>query len=199
MIMNNRGNKPFTAGVDGFEITDEKFKETFAAHCQIVEQISIGNTSFEPTIVVLYRELKEGMPGDVETSILIIADNFNETEDKQRIMKSIGRKCFEHRWIVVGAIMATEAWMSERSVDNPNLELQPRHDPNRKECIMIAGRVMPGQFTLGHMIPVGRDKDNNFVKDGEAISTSEIDTLLLNCLFVGYLDALKESSNKKKT
>lgn len=197
--MKDRGNKPFVAGVDGFEITDEKFKETFAVHCKIVEDISIGNKSFEPTIVVIYRELKDGMPGDVETSILIIADRFNETEEKQHVMKSIGRKCFENRWIVVGAIMATEAWMSTRSVDNPNLELQPRHDPNRKECIMIAGRVMPGQFTLGHMIPVQRDNDSNFVKDGEAITTPDIDTILLNCLFVGYLDALKESINKKKT
>lgn len=193
MNTDRQGSSPFIPDPSCFEITDEKFKELFKNYRKMIEETSLGKTGLPPCIAIHYRQvLEDFMPGDVETALLVVDQDFNDATHKQKVMKSIGRACFQRRWVIVAACMASEAWMSTQSVTNPDLTMMPSKDPNRKECIAIQGRTMCGEIKIGYMIPLGRDTENKFFKDGETISTEYVETCLLNNLFIGWRDAIKE-------
>lgn len=188
-----RTNQPeggFLPGPDCFEITDDKFNELFDGYSKMIEETSIGQTSIMPCLSLHFRQLKDGMPGDVEGALIFINADFNETDEKQKIMEQVGAQCLAKRWILVCAFMSSEAWMSTRNITEPNLEVRPRDDPNRKEAIVIAGRTLMGECKRGCLIPIGRDTENKFIKGGDVMVTDKIDTFLLDHIFIGFQKAV---------
>lgn len=191
MNTNDRTQHGFLSGPEDFEITDEKFKELFDNYRQMIEETSIGLlTSIPPSLCLHFRQFQDGMPGDVEGAIVVIGYDFGDGDKKRKVMEQIGAKCLDNKWILVAAFMAAECWMSTRSKDDPNFELPPSKDPNRKEAIAISGKTAMGECKIGCMIPIGRDKDNKFIKDGEMITFPDGENYLLDHIFIGFRKAL---------
>lgn len=190
MNTNDRTGSNFLPGPDCFEITDEKFKELFDGYSKMIEETSIGHDFVMPCVSLHFRQLKDGMPGDVEGALIGIDADFNEADDKQAILEKLGAQCLAKQWILVCAFMSSEAWQSTRDIKDPQPDMRPRDDPNRQECIIIAGRTLMGECKRACMIPVGRDKDNKFIKSGDVIFTNDIETFLLDHIFIGFNNAI---------
>jgi len=198
MNINDRTTNNSIPDPSCFEITDAKFDELFNTYRVMIEETSFGKDNVPPSISIHYRQFENGMPGDIESALIIIDRDFNDADEKRDIMRKIGRQCFAKCWIMVSVCMASEAWMSTRSKDNPNLELAPSKDPSRKECIMIAGRTLMGECKKCCMIPVSRDQENKFIKTAEPeIITSELDTFLLDHLLDGFREAISKYVGRK--
>lgn len=198
MNTNDRTQHGFLSGPEDFEVTDKQFKELFDFYRQMIEETSIGLVTLVPPSVTLhFRQVKDGMPGDVESALIVIDGDFNDGDKKREIMRKIGKKAFSMGWMLVAVCMASECWMSTTSKENPNFDILPSQDPNRKEAITICGRTLMGECRMGYLIPVGRDKDDKFIKDGEAATTSEIDTFIIDEVLIGFRDAIKEYLDNK--
>jgi hypothetical protein len=171
------------------EISDAKFKELFDSFRIMIEETSFGKKSVPPLLSLEFRQIKDGMPGDVEGALIVVDADFGDHDAKREMLQKVGAQCFVKGWYLVSVMMSSEAWMSSRKKEDPDFSLPPSKDPNRKECIMIAGRTLMGEIKMGHMIPVERDKDDNMIKGGEPTSTSELDTLLLDHVLIGFRKA----------
>jgi len=195
---NDRTGGSFIPDPSCFEITDAEFNKNFDIFCEITKDIALGKGGYCPTISLHYRKIVEnGMPGDVESALVVIDEDFNDAEAKRKTLREIGRQAFSNHCVPVAVIMASEAWASFGTNDNPpDPGIPPSKDPNRKEIIGIAGRTLMGECRKGCIIPVGRDKYNNFVEDGEIIITSEVETYLLDEVLVGFQEALKQFLSK---
>jgi hypothetical protein len=193
MNINDRGHKFSLPGPDCFEITDAKFHELFDSFCEMIEDTNLGRTGSPPTLALYFREMKDGLPGDVEGAILIIGTDFNDGDKKRSIMEKAGKQAFLKGWILVAVMMSSEAWMSQRKSEDPDFTTPPSKDPNRKECLAVAGRTLMGECRKCWTLPVDRDKDNRFVKASDPISSTDADTYLIDHVLVGFMEALQES------
>lgn len=159
--------------------------------------------SLMPMLAVHYRRFVEGnMLSDMEQTLVAIASDFNDGEEKRKTIRAIGNKFFEDKLIPVSVFMSSEAWMSQLPVGTKEEDIDkhpmPRDDPNRKEVVMIAGRTTAGECTIGITIPFKRDANEFMVKDGEVITTDALEMYLLNNFFYGFFERLMSKYTREE-
>jgi hypothetical protein len=188
---NEPKDKPFIPDPDAIEITDEKFQELADQTLKMIEELELGTDGMSPKMFIHFRTLEEGgMLSDIQSAIVAIAAPFNN-DNKHDLIAGIGRKFFEKRWMPVAVFMGAEAWMSDIKQEDYDAVtfVPPSKDPNRKECLMIAGKTSTNDgCQIGIMIPIKRDEKNNMVRAGENTVTKEIDAYLLNHFFYGFFE-----------
>jgi len=200
MRTNEPEQQPFMPDPSAMDITDEKFKELCDMTVRMVEKVGLHGKekSLMPVIFVHHRSIVEGgMLSDIEHTVVGIADGFNDGDKKREIVRKIGRKIWDQKLLPVAIFMASEAWMShidvkdKKNVDLDNLPM-PSKDPNRKECLMIAGRTISYDCKIGIMIPIKRDENDYMHRDMdlEEIKTKDLDMYLLNHFFHGFFEKL---------
>lgn len=201
MRSNEPTNKPFIPDPDAIEITDEKFQELANQTVKMIEELELGTDGMSPKMFIHFRTLEEGgMLSDIQSAVVVIAGAFNN-DNKHELIAGIGRQFFEKRWMPVAVFMGSEAWMSNIKPEDLKADayVQPSKDPNRKECLMIAGRTSTNDgCQIGIMIPIKRDEKNNMVRDGENTVTKEIDSYLLNHFFYGFFEKVADRIAKEK-
>lgn len=181
----NHDMPPFEA----LEITDEKFKEFADATLKVIEENDLGKGGMNPVLFIHARPWQERQLGDIEGMVVVIDQEFNNQEIKTKVLKQIGAQVAQMKLIPVAVFMASEAWMSMGTKEQPlDMNLMPSQDPNRKECIIVAGKTIMRDCQIGMMIPIKRDKDGNMIRDGETTITHEIGTFILNQFFIGYFE-----------
>lgn len=191
MRTNEPEQKPFMPDPACLEITDEKFQELTDITVSMVEEAELGkNKDMAPMLMVHFREFDQNMmPSDIQGAILVIAGGF-DTDTKQDALRALGRQFFEKRWFPVAVFMIAESWMSHMSKEDyekaGGVTVMPSEDPNRKECIMIAGRST--DCRVGVSIPIIHDKDGIMIRDGENVVTKELEMYLLNHFFHGFFE-----------
>jgi len=109
--------------------------------------------SVTPTIIVTTRDAP-GSP--VAQTCCVVADDFNEHEDKHRLLNRLGQKFYREKKIPVLVVLISEAWRSK------NKNLQPRDDPEREEGLTIFSLSMRQQCWHAY-IPVMRDSQNRMI------------------------------------
>lgn len=190
---------------EAMDITDDKFKELTDLAVRMVEEQELGkNKSMLTTLIVHFREFVDGdnqvTLSDIQSSIVIIAGTFNN-ETKQPTVQAIGKEFFEKKWFPVAVFMVSESWVSEVSAEEIDLpdRPMPSQDPNRKECIIIAGRTpATDDCKVGVMVPIIHDDDGNMIRAGENTVTNELDTHLLDQFFVGFFEPITSKFTKQQ-
>jgi hypothetical protein len=191
----------FLQGPEAMDITDEKFNEMTKTVTEMLE-VHLGvRDDISPVIFVFFKTLdkqsdgKTYMLSDIEMAIFIIGSDFNEHNEKMTITRGIGEECFKNKYLPVAAFMASEAWVSTVKVDDykPDMRMNvtpPSQDPNKKECIIIAGKTPFNDCKVGVMIPVRRNDKNIMERDGDnSVVKEELKSPLLNQFFIGFRDA----------
>lgn len=189
------------------DLTDEKFQELADITVSMVEAVAFkgDEKALDPVLFVHHRSFVEGgMMSDIEHSIVMIADGFGDEEHKRRTLRQIGARFFEEKLFPVAIFMASEAWMSTidandiKDVDLDKLPM-PSQDPNRKECIMIAGRSTDCKIGVNILnIPIIHDKDGNMIRNGENVVTKELEMYLLNQFFHGFFEKVAGKGGSDK-
>lgn len=185
--------KPFSPHPSDIEISDETYHELRELSIQLVEETILGKAKdMAPVLFVHYRRVNEdGMYGDLEHAIVVVADGFQDTESKYKTVFSLGKRFEQERMIPAAIFMGNEAWLSH----NPQPGLMPRDDPERKECIVIAGRSIGGECKSLTMIPISHDADGFIIRSGEDEKhpeAAEMKTPLLDQFFIGFFSDAKE-------
>jgi len=179
-----------------FVLEDEKFKEFVRGHHRFtIDRLKDDlRQGLNPELVVMTKDmdLKE------EITVLIIDTDFNDSEEKQRIMFDIGKKFYEDRKIPIAVVFASEAWCSKRPKEGDWPDIQPRHDPLKTEAIIVTGAGMNQKQRMTIRIPVKRDKDNNIVIDGESDEFEEAVMFIVDHFWRGYFSKAMEKEAKKK-
>lgn len=190
---NEPENKPLMPDASCIDITDEKFQELTDITVKMVEGAELGKSKdMAPMLMVHFREFdKNFMPSDIQSAVIVVAGAF-EPNNKQSTLQAIGSKFYEKKWFPVAVFMIAESWMSEVKAEDykkdGHVSVMPSEDPNRKECIMIAGRTTGGECKVGVMIPIVHDEDGIMVRDGENTATKELEMFLLNYFFQGFFE-----------
>lgn len=115
------------------EVSKGELFEAFEGHKKMVQATLDrgGNDSYSPHIQVICDDGKER-----QMALAIIAVNFNEYEEKLAVMEGLAQELCDKNLVPVAAIMSSECWLSRQDKEGPHT--QPRHDPERKEGIMLA-------------------------------------------------------------
>ena len=97
---------------------------------------------WSPKLMISTFSCEQGNAPDFDTKcdllVVAIVGNFTEEEEKRGALTEIGRKLWEEKQFPVACLLTSEAWsVTRRKGDNNDLE--PRHDPMRRECIIISG------------------------------------------------------------
>lgn len=193
MRTNEPKKKLLMPSPDCMDITDEKFQELTDVTVKMVEETELGkNKSMYAMLMVHFREFNEQfMPSDIQGAVTVLAGGMSNAEEKHETIKHVGRMCFEKRWFPVAVFMVAESWQSK---NYPKYK-QASEDPDRTECIMIAGKTPKNDCKVGIMIPLARDKDGTMIRGGDNMVTKEIETYLLNQFFWGFFEKVAGKMN----
>lgn len=185
MRTNEPTDKQFMPDPDSVDITDEKFQELTDITVKLVEDCDLGKKGMCAALMVHFREFNDqSMLGDINHAVIVLAGGMADEEQKYETFKEVGRECFRKRWWPVAVFMAAESWSSLKPDQYP----QASKDPDRTECIAIAGRTISEDCKVMVVIPLGRDKDGNMIRAGENIVTKEVEMYLLNHFFWGFFE-----------
>lgn len=191
--MNNRNNNPTGFDPATLDITDETFMEYLESAIRFSRALAEGNKSMTPGVLIFGRrwDEKTGTFGDIEALAVAVAKDFNEHDEKLSFMKQVGAKLMYDKMAPVAMFLASEAWMSHQRRESPGPFIQPRHDPERKEVIMIAGRTTQGDCKAIVIIGLHRDGEDRMRLDGKIDKMTDakrIDTRLLDGVLHGMVD-----------
>lgn len=179
-------NRPVIPDPSCMDITDEKFKELTDITVRMIEDCDLGKSKdMSPVITIHFREFTEQfVPGDIQTAVMVLSGGMSDEDEKYETIKNTGRMCFAKKWFPVAVFLSAESWKS----DKPDQYPQASKDPDRTECIVIAGRTPGNECKIMVMIPIGRDMDGNMIRSGENVVTNKAETHLLNQFFYGFFE-----------
>lgn len=175
-----------------FAPSDEEFDELIKkAQNTALDILSDKTQSFMPHVII-----ESIGPGEKESGyqVFFIGTDFNSHENKAIIMSGIGRELRKMNHAPIAVFLLSEAWLSRQDANNGHF-IQPRNDPNRRECIIIgANRIGHAKGRMCAM-PITRDCDNNIVTSSFSIEYPETDNNILDLIFEGYVDAGEEGGD----
>jgi hypothetical protein len=172
-----------------FTLTDEAFQTYVRNHHKFTLTHIDGNESLMPQLVIITRN----PDGKDEMTLCALAVPFNEDHEKRTVLFKLGKKMYDEQKLTLAAILSSEAWMSQRTAENPMRGVQPRHDPNRKENIIVVGSGLMQHQRLFICTPVKRDDKNLMVIDGESREIPEAQFPLLEHFWRGFFHAILPS------
>lgn len=174
-----------------FLLTDEKFNAFVRDHAQhTISYLTEHPTeSLMPELVVMTRTLE----GKDELTLCALAVPFDEDMEKRSAIYNLGKKFYAEEKVTLAVMLVSEAWMSQRTPEQmsgkaPHVE--PRHDPNRKEHIIVVGSGLQGHQRLFITTPVRRDEKNNMIVDGESKEIAAAKFPLIEWFWRGFFDTL---------
>lgn len=116
-------------------------------------------------------------------SVYALAVPFNEDDEKREAMKRIGRDLYAKELLPGAVTLSAEAWRSKKQ------GIEPRHDADRRECIIVCGRTFLSQRTAWSTLPIARDTAGKIIAaDFEPIVEGPR-TPLLDWFYSGFAEA----------
>jgi len=100
-------------------------------------ELLVGRTSFPPRVLVHYRHRPDG-PDCYRLYLLGVP--FTEDYEKRVTLNRLGKLVYQSKHMPIGVGLESEAWHTKHRPGTPHLE--PRHDPARREVIMVAATTM---------------------------------------------------------
>lgn len=192
MDRNNIGNLNAWFDISMVETSDAKFAEMFDMSVESAMVFGIGKTSMPPLILVHVRPflgMGQQALGDTELMVICVDNDFNESDIKKKICNQIGAKMRAEKVVPVAIFFTAEAWMS-RQEQSSDMTM-PSEDPNRMECIIVAGRTLGGDCKAMQIIEVTRDTENNMQRGKHSEKMTDpkrIQTTIVDHIFDGFID-----------
>lgn len=173
---------------EDFTLTDEAFQTFVRNHAKftIRHLIEMPSDSLTPDLVIITRSPE----GKDQLIMCTLAVPFNEDNEKRDVLFGIGKRMYEEKQVAMAIVLSSEAWMSHRALDDKSPAVQPRHDPNRKEHIIVVGSGMQGHQRLLIHTPVRRDDNNHIIIDSESVEMPTAKFPLLEWFWRGYFATL---------
>ena len=170
---------------EAFTLTDEAFQTYVRNHNKITLECLKGD-SLMPELVIITRNLE----GKDEMTLCALAVPFNEDHEKRTVLFGLGKKMYDEQKVTLAVILASEAWMSKRPMDAKPPFVEPRHDPNRKENIIVVGSGLMEHQRLFICTPIKRGDKNVMIIDGESREIPEARFPLLEHFWRGFFHAI---------
>lgn len=174
-----------------FPLSDEKFQGFVRGHHKFIIGHPLGE-SLMPELIVVTRSPE----GDDELTMCALAVPFNEDHEKRGILHNLGKRFWSEKKVVAAVILVSEAWLSVRPKDSKAPHVEPRHDPNRKENIIVLGSGLIGTQRLLIATPVRRDAENNMVIDGEPQEMPGAHFPLVEWFWRGFFEEVRAKGNE---
>jgi len=168
---------------EDFTLADEAFQTYVRNHSQFTLE-HLSGESLTPELMVITRT----MGGKDELTMCCLAVPFNEGDEKRIVLSGLGKKFYDERQVALAVILASEAWMASWVPGSPRVE--PRHDPNRKEHVIVVGSGLREHQRLLIATPIRRDEKNEMQIDGEAKEIPTARFPLLEWFWRGYFSAV---------
>jgi hypothetical protein len=139
-------------------LTDQKFNEQFQEAIDMARETAQNDEDGTIMTFMLYGrryDLDNFKGPEKETWALmpVFMADWPAGEpgfDKNKLMKGLGAKFAEQfpGFMLVNVVQTSEAWMSERSVDDPQEDLAPSESPNRMEIVMVSATSMDNRSSI---------------------------------------------------
>ena len=169
----------------------EEFRKLLAAEIEFTQKLvnDMKPESLLPRFVVTGQE-GSGQPN--QTRVYGLDVSFNDADEKQKLFKELGARCYSEKFCPLAAFLTTEAWLSEQT------DVQPRKDPQRQEVVIVTGRSIDGQDCMANA-PVFRDTGNIIRLGKFNDSYAETESLILKTFFESFMEtAFKDLKGKGK-
>jgi hypothetical protein len=183
---------PLLPDPESVPCTRDELAALVRAHCEWISGcLAEPRDGWCPHLVVVCRNFVV-LGGDGKDEVTLCALNvpLNEAEEKQAIMRGIGRKFYNDRKIVAGIVFSAEAWLSTKKPGEPYVE--PRLDPGRKEAIVVTALAMGDRHPMMRTMVIGRDADNNIIPGpwSPEDENADVTNPILRHFYFGYAAAV---------
>jgi hypothetical protein len=168
-----------------FAVSADRLRGLVEREAEASRTVATGQRSLAPALTVLSRGMGPDAPE--RTSVFVSAVPFDEHDQKHALLEGLGRQIYLAREIPMAAVLAAEAWSSERPEGAPDIE--PRHDPGRREVIAVFGLALVGAIGRGAMMAVTRDGQGRMTP-GELEWLEGASSPLLRAFFRGFAGGL---------
>lgn len=108
-------------------------------------------------------------------AVYTLAIAFNDDEEKRHALRKIGSQLFRDQVLLGAVILSSECWVTQGLPGQPHVE--PRHDPNRREAVIVQGMTFLSR-ACGHTKAFVTRGPNNELQCG-AFSSVQTDGLTL--------------------
>lgn len=177
------------------DVSREELFEAFECHKKMVQATldDGGNEGYAPHLQIICDTGKER-----QMVLAVIAVAFNEYEEKVAVMENLAGELWEKRLVPVAAILSSECWLSRQKREGHHV--QPRHDPERKEGIMLACTSFFGtKRAFMQTCLITRASDNtmlagefdSLIEDG--VDGAKFEPRILFGLVQGYVKAVRRN------
>jgi hypothetical protein len=181
---------------DDLRLTTEQFQEFLEKFTQHVSSFLADRQEkdYMPTLLIQTKQFPEMA---TQHTFVCFATDFNEGEQKRRLMMGMGCKIYEQHQIPVAIALASEAWMSQQSEDQWQRKMMPRDDPRRVEIIVVSAMTLDRSQKGMRHARIQRDAQNHIALP-EAFSAiiTDVECGILEHFFHGYLLAAEAGIQK---
>lgn len=168
-------------------MTNEELKAEMQLHMDFAKEIlkDGDKDGFMPTMSVNTIDAA----GTRKTTLVAIATDFNEHEDKHAIFRQAGEMFYAQERVPLAAVLISEAWSAIIPKGEPMC--QPRNHPDKKEVIVVMGmrlknRGDPTPDTLSTMATVTRHDDGHITIDDFGDFADAAGSELLKSFYKGF-------------
>lgn len=130
----------------------------------------------------------------LEVAQIVAGDQWNEYQNRLKIMQMAGVKSAESGKNVVGVFLVSEAWVAkeDENTDESEKSKAPSERKDKQEVLMIAGRTIDGRSNMSMAEVKTRLATSMSFHEPEYIEYNEkvnyaLDNDLLNIFFKGYI------------
>jgi hypothetical protein len=139
-----------------------------------------------PQLVVLTRRDADG---PLFTTMISLAVPFNEDSEKRPLLRTLGESFCKDMVFPLAAILSAEAWAAPPARDSRGVSVEPRHNPTRKEVLMVLGAGLGGANSYVQA-EIRRDANNHILPlQFPTVQPVKVRSALLDCFYHGFFHA----------
>lgn len=174
------------ADIKRWLIGKKEIEKLLSLHRQVItDQLREGAPSYSPQVCVMSRREPDG---EFYFQVFIVEMDFNDPEEKYQLMRSFGRHVHALGMVPVAVSMSAEAWSSIQKPGPLNLFMPARHDPDRKEIIMISALGLGEKLSAMVVGNVHRNKKNHWRLDGFEDTLWDVEANILKEFYYGFFE-----------
>lgn len=120
--------------------------------------------TFDPVLsVFLYQPTPEGSePLGDKMIVMNMRGGFTSDEGIRLAMFTAGRRLYQNKELIRGAILTTEAWSANMQPEEVEAGERPMNKPDRSEIILVSAESVGGRLTTGRNVELTRDAEGVF-------------------------------------
>jgi hypothetical protein len=179
-------------------LPDTDFNKGLQAELERIQSLlhDTRESTYLPHVVV---EAKHRYTSESQGLILLVASGFPNASGKYAILEVLGATCYRENLLPLAIYVSSESWLSHDLRYNARGGLWPRHDPNRREVLVVMGGTVDGRMN-GALFEIDRASQQEPLRLAEVsvlpyeegAETTIHESALIDAFYRGYLFAAAE-------